>query len=324
MTTIERALNYLYRTQLPHGEFPAYASSDPAMVRDCVLDSTPFITALIASSLTRMGHPLAREMVDNAAGFLMLEMEGPGLWRYWSSRNARHRELEPDLDDTCCAAHALRQAGREVPDNTPVLLANRSPEGLFYTYIAPRTGSPPQVLEAVRPLVDGLTVIKLGAAGVLHEVDPVVQANVLLWLGERLETQPVSLYLRDLLRGDEDKIASRYYHDRLAFYYFVSRAYSAGCDCLAALRRETIARVEARLRAGTNTPLATALAACTLLNFRARGTALTGALDTLTGTQQAGGSWQCGAFYAGGTDYHGSAGLTTAFCLEALALSRGQ
>jgi hypothetical protein len=314
MTPLLRALTFLHSAQLPHGEFRTLASPDRQMTRDGRFDSSPFVTSLIAHSLGLVGHPLAREMVARAARFLRSEMEGPGLWRYWSSRNPRHRQLELDLDDTCCVAHALRQAGCEVSDNEAVLLANRSPEGLFYTYVVPRTGSPPEVIEALAPLANGATIIKLSAAGMLHEIDPVVQANVLLWLGEREETAPVVAYLIDAVRSGEQAIASRYYPDPLAFYYFLSRAYAAGCRSLGAVREGIVARIEARAAAEYDT----ALAACTLLNLEQRSEALADAVGELRATQRDDGSWPTSAFYTDGIDCYGSGELTTALCVEAM------
>lgn len=316
--TLLRALAFLHRAQLPHGEFRTLASPDPQMALDCRVDSSPFITSLIVHSLSIVDHPLAREMMAKAVRFLRSEMEGPGLWRYWSSRNPRHRELELDLDDTCCVAQVLGQNGCVIPDNKAVLLATRSPEGLFYTYIAPRTGSPPEVLEALGPLANGATIIRLAAAGMLHEIDPVVQANVLLWLGERAETRAVVAYLIDAVRQGEEAIASRYYPDPLAFYYFVTRAYAAGCKSLGAAQGEIITRVQERAEAGLGSALATALAACALRNLGERSKALEAEVDALLFAQRDDGSWPRAAFYTDGTNFYGSGDLTTALCLGAL------
>ena len=48
---VERALGWLHRSQLPSGEFRSYLSTDHALERDRVFDSSPFPTALIAYSL---------------------------------------------------------------------------------------------------------------------------------------------------------------------------------------------------------------------------------------------------------------------------------
>ena len=318
MTALLQGLHFLHRSQLPYGEFRTYASPDPAMARDCRFDSSPFVTSIVAHSLGFVDHPLAREMIAKAVGFLRSEMEGPGLWRYWSSRNPRHRELELDVDDTCCVAHVLQQNGCEFPPNEAVLLANRDPEGLFYTYFAPRTGSPPEVLAALGPLANAATIIRLAAAGMLHEIDPVVQANALLYLGESEETRPVVEYLIGLVQRGEEAGASRYYPDPLAFYYMVSRAYNEGCEGLGAVREEVVARVQERCERRYGSALATALAACTLLDFGELSVPLDNAVDGLRAMQREDGSWPRSAFYTDAIAYYGSEELTTGLCIKAL------
>ena len=48
---IGRGLEFLRRSQLPSGEFKVFMSPDLNLERDCVFDSSPFPTALIAYSL---------------------------------------------------------------------------------------------------------------------------------------------------------------------------------------------------------------------------------------------------------------------------------
>ena len=135
--TIGHGLGFLERSQLPHGEFRTWASSDEAMGDGCVFDSSPFVTSLVLHCLGYADGPQARGMLDRGLDFLQEEMEPPGLWRYWSTRNERHWLLPPDLDDTCCISSVLRQNGRPVPANQAMILANRNEAGLFYTWLMP-------------------------------------------------------------------------------------------------------------------------------------------------------------------------------------------
>ena len=48
---IRRGIEFLRRSQLPSGEFKVFMSPDLNLERDCVFDSSPFPTALIAYSL---------------------------------------------------------------------------------------------------------------------------------------------------------------------------------------------------------------------------------------------------------------------------------
>jgi hypothetical protein len=50
-TSIGRGLEFLRHSQLPSGEFKVFMSPDLNLEQDCVFDSSPFPTALIAYSL---------------------------------------------------------------------------------------------------------------------------------------------------------------------------------------------------------------------------------------------------------------------------------
>src|ERR1051325_1378885 len=106
---IGRGLEYLRRSQLPSGEFKVFMSPDLSLERDCIFDSSPFPTALIAYALGFADPTAASDILDKALRFLLAEMEGPGLWRYWTKRHQSHTTIPPDLDDTACASSALRR-----------------------------------------------------------------------------------------------------------------------------------------------------------------------------------------------------------------------
>ena len=112
---VERGLDFLRRSQLPWGEFKVFLSIDNGFETDCVPDSTPFPTALIAYSLGFADADAAREMLDKSLRFFLAEMEGPGLWRYWSKRHQSHSTIPPDLDDISCASYVLRRHGGRGP-----------------------------------------------------------------------------------------------------------------------------------------------------------------------------------------------------------------
>src|SRR5437667_8712410 len=82
--SIGRGLDFLSDRQAPSGEFTVYMSTDHALEKDSVVDSSPFPTALIAYSLGFSNSPVAKAMIDRAIKFLLAEMEGRGLWRYWT------------------------------------------------------------------------------------------------------------------------------------------------------------------------------------------------------------------------------------------------
>jgi hypothetical protein len=317
---ISNALDFLARNQLSYGEFRTYASSDARMEGECHFDSSPFATSLVLYALSFVDDRRVQAMTGHALDFLAVEMEGPGLWRYWSSRNPRHRQLPPDLDDICCISHILKRNGWPLPANREFILANRNEAGMFYTWLAPRTGAPPELVGAINHLVGAGTLLAILLSGTVNDVDCAVNANVLLYLGEGEETRGAIDYLTGVVIDGREDECSHFYPDPLAFYYMLSRAYFNGVSALAQTQAAVIDRLLARQEnnGSFGDALRTALAACTLLNFEQRTPALQRASEHLLAVQQPDGSWPRLALFLGPAPYYGSEELTTALCVEAL------
>ena len=151
--SVARGLAYLRRSQLPSGEFQVYMSTDHTLEKDAFVDGSPFPTALVVYSLGFARGEEAGDIIEKSLRFFVDEMEGPGLWRYWTKRHQYHSVIPPDLDDVACVSYVLRRHGVEFPDNLPLVLANRSPGGLFYTWLTPRPRMPalPAYWRAVLP-----------------------------------------------------------------------------------------------------------------------------------------------------------------------------
>ncbi len=305
-TVIVRGLGFLVENQISTGEFPSFMALDPGMRGTGVRESSIFPTALILQCLEFVSGS-NHEMVTNACQFLVDEMTPPGLWRYWTQRRGKDDErgqIALDLDDTCCASLVLRQLRPEVSisGNIGVILRNRNEQGLFLTWIKDSESE--------------------------NDVDSVVNANVLCYLGERPETHRVIDYLNEIIKLNKEADSYFYYLDDLALYYMMSRAFFRGVSRLEAGRQKVGGRVLERLEE-TRTledPLLASLALCTLLNYSFKpGHNAKQVLDSLLSTQQSDGGWPLTAFYAGPEFpiphcvWHGSRALTTGFCLEALA-----
>ncbi len=324
---IARGLDFLRRSQLPTGEFRCYMSTDHALERDAVVDSSPFPTALVAYSLGFAEE--AKDMLERCARFFLREMEGRGLWRYWTKRHQYHSVIPPDLDDIACVSYVLRRQGVEFPDNVPLVLANRDGRGLFQTWVTPRWRMPASraFLRAALPQL--LSPAKLYYFWKLNEsgpadVDCVVNANVLFYLGAGRWSRPVVDYLLDSLRRGAEDCCDKWHLNRFTFYYAVSRNFHAGLDELGAAREESVARIAASARAdgsiGENA-LDTALAACALLYWKSDAPELERAIHFLLSAQRVDGAWPRAVLYYGGPKKFygwGSEELTTGFCLEAL------
>jgi hypothetical protein len=323
---LDAALAFLATEQRPNGEFPTYKARDVALSEEPTFDATPFATAYVLHSLSYADDPAVNALTGPALDFLEAEMEPHGVWRYWTSTHPQHDVIPPDLDDTCCAAAVLRRFGRPAPDNDELLLANRDRRGLFYTWIVPRpavTRSRGWWGVALRnaPLTHGrLNFWRLTEAWP-WDVDGVVNANVLLLLGDRPEATPVVAHLATALEDGRAASCDKWHRNECAFLYAVSRAYASGVTALEAMREPLAAHAEKALE-GELAPAEVALAACTLLNLGRCGDALDRAAERLAASQAETGAWPGFALYWGGPKRvygWGSEALTTGLAIEALA-----
>ncbi|RTQ53281.1 hypothetical protein EJV47_00655 [Hymenobacter gummosus] len=329
---IAQGLDYLHQHQYPNGEFCSYFAPDAPMQEWCVPDSCIFPTALIASSLLFLtDHAPAEEMLTRTTGFLEYHMNRGGLWHHFTGLHPLRGPLPLDMDDTACVSALLRARGVNcpVPTNVPLLLANRNRQGLFYTWFvargwnANRTHWRITLPRLARPLRNLMLWRSVEAEP--GDVDPMVNANALYYLGDRPETQPVIAWLLRLIAEHREAGCDKWYPDPHMVYYFLSRNYFRGITKLEPARQPVIDRIVAAARPDGRlgeTVLDTALAICTLLNWGAQPPELRPAVQYLLGAQRPHGDWPRWLVYYGGPKKlvgWGSEEMTTAFCLEALA-----
>ena len=334
---IDRATSFLCETQLPSGEFTCLLSSDPSM-NFAVPDSTPFITCSVIYALGFVDGDRIEEAKGRALEFLASEMEFGGVWRYFGRTRFKHCRVPPDLDDTACASYALLRNRRPVPNNRWIFELNRDQKGRFLTWILPdsRAGllSPqrlrqfvgdqqaegrrrraPQPAHVTNPRFAELARDPISP----DDVDPVVCANVLLYLGEDASTEATKAWLIETVREAKQDF-SIYYKDPAILYYAVARAMYHGCSGLGVLRDVIVNRIcEDLARSESLDPLRAALFASTLLMLDRKNRHLNELTENILRAQQVDGSWPARPYYSGPEEFWGSPQLTTAFCLEALA-----
>src|SRR5215211_3053009 len=175
--SVRRGLRFLHDNQLPYGEFRTYASPSIDM-RRTYFDSSIFATTFVLFSIARINHPYVTVMTNNAISFLTEEMRGPGLFQYFTSKNAR--SIDFDLDCTACASVALQRSHPFIARgyNIGCFIENRNEAGLFYTWV--------------------------GDAALANNVDSVVNANVVFYLGDRDVTKSACRYLIDIIKSDHE------------------------------------------------------------------------------------------------------------------------
>jgi hypothetical protein len=162
------------------------------------------------------------------------------------------------------------------------------------------------------------------------DIDGVVNANVLFYLGDGPAMGPVVDYLVGIIERKEEANCDKWHRNRFTFYYALSRSFGSGVKGIECVRNTIVQRICEALRDhddNTMNVLDTALAACALMNCGASPVELNGAMRTLLAAQRPNGEW-CAApmYYAGPVNSpgYGSEELTTGSCLEALTRYRAQ
>ena len=283
----DKAIDFLYQNQLTDGEFPTDSCTDEAM-QNCVYDSSPFVTSFVLYSLKDSDNQKVAEMKDKGLAFLLSEQGTGGVWKYWTKKNSRYSD--PDVDDTSTISFILKHNNVRYTDNTPVLSSNKNKDGIYMTWIR--------------------------RAGADNDVDCVVNANVLFYLGKN--DPSVCSYLNRALLSDGP--CAIYYPDKMILYYAVTRAYKNNVSCLGENKDRIIQSTLSSQKADGSfgSDMDTALALNTLMNLDYSGDELDYGLNNLLTTQRADGSWPRAEFYLGAPFYYGSDSLTSALAIEAL------
>lgn len=326
-SAIERGLRFLDSLHLTTGEFPAYIRHQPDT--EYRLDHSPFPTAVVAIALEQAPHEVARAIRRRSAAFLSSQMPAHGVWKYYLREDPRYEFAPYDVDDTVCISRALRGLGADVPDIRSALLANRDSRGRFFTWFAPR----------LRPFPISMSYWTVVGPALMHpvssgqfwrgeasrdDVDCVVNANALEYLGDAEGTAGVTRYLIEVLAARGCNRCDRWYQSAVTFAHAVSRCLRAGVRSLQAAQQTLIERTVAFANPDGsigNGALETGLGASTLLNCDYTGPELLHALDWLLSNQDESGRWPISDFFYSGparTASYRSDAVTSSFCLEPL------
>ena len=302
--SIRRGLDFLETTIDEHGAWHCirFNVADPKVPRH--FERPPFISAFCVLALASCREAKARSICAATSAYLADTIEYPGFWRYY-------RHLPQDLDSTSLCSmvigtHPWILLGR----NIPRILANRDAEGRFMTWML--EGDEPDVVSRFR-----------------IEADPVVNANVIAWLGDCPETRDAQRWLEALITEGALKDASKWYPYEIAICYAVARAVRRVSPALDRLRPVLADRVLglADEEGGYSNVLQTAQAVSALCDAGClERIDAEQSLRSILTAQREDGSWpellafgdQTLKFGAVGQIGHGSEAVTTAFCIEAL------
>ena len=306
--SIRRALDFLASAIDENGAWHCvrFNVADPEIPRH--FERPPFISAFCVLALESCEEPQAKSICTATRKYLVDTMEYPGFWRYY-------RHLPQDLDSTTLCSLVLASDPTHpwilLGRNVPRMLANRDTDGRFRTWMLAE--GEPDVVSRFR-----------------IEADPVVNANVIAYLGDHAETRDAQDWLAALIAEDNLEGRSKWYPDTVAVYYAITRAMIRAYPVLDQQRPILADRIlDLRDKQGDfGNILKTAQAVSALYNI--------GSLERIDAkreverfvdSQHQDGSWpellafgdQSLKFGVVGQFAHGSESVTSAFCIEALA-----
>ena len=302
--SIRRGLDFLESALDENGAWRCirFNVADPDIPRH--FEKPPFVSAFCVLALECCEEARARAICAATRAYLVDTIEYPGLWRYY-------RHLPQDLDSTALCSlvigtHPWILLGRNVPQ----ILSNRDEDGRFMTW----------VLEEDEP--DVVSRFRI-------EADPVVNANVIAYLGDCPETRDAQRWLEALITEGNLEGSSKWYPDEVAICYATARAMIRARPALDQLRPILADRILGLMdEAGDfGNILQTAQAASALYYLGCLdGIDAKRLVERFTGSQREDGSWpellafgdQTLKWGTVGQIGHGSEAVTTAFCIEAL------
>ncbi|CAB4687981.1 unannotated protein [freshwater metagenome] len=244
--SVELATTWLFAEQKASGEFPSYASS-LLEAPNWQPDSVNFVTALTSLALQGLDLPAAVAMQERAAQYLLGEREGAGLWRYWAKAAELHDYTPPDADDTACCSLAVGSSAGTA--NQRVLLANRDPQGRFYTWMLPR----PEVrslayrwqLRSERSTSTRSRRVELwqNSEASPSDVDVTVNANVIRYLGPNLAPASAIEWVASVVEEGTEVEEDHWYRSRTSLYRSIAVSAREGIERFAGLRSLIISRL---------------------------------------------------------------------------------
>ncbi len=287
-SAVTKALDFLQATVEPTGAWPCERHGfGPVEDR-----TPPFLAAAGALALEACGDDRAGNILSRTRGFVVSRIESPGLWR-WPPH-----EFDLDSTSVCSlAAGPNRHPWLFLGRNVSRILSNRDDGGRFLTWMSPR-----------------------GPLGMPNDADPVVNANVVAYLGDREETRATQRWIERLVTDNRESGSSTWYRSPMDIYYCVSRATRVADHAFKGLRRILANRIPGA-RPDSALGIAQALSSLDMLGETVHADFAYRCAVRLIDTQQSDGGWSsCEVCRAPGSACtYWSQTLTTAYCIEALA-----
>ena len=308
--SIDRAISYLKESQEESGRIRCHMFRNPARLYP---DISVFAAICVAYSLQFAQRAEADLVVEKALDFVERHLEAPGVWRYFTPEMGE--AIDADLDDTCCASALLRDRAPAIRGggNVQLLMKYRDSKDRFFTWM--RFWKQPFWKRLRHPFTR-------------NDVDGVVNANVLWYLGERPETAGASRWLVEAVRAGSEERTLVYYEYSMSLYYALARAAESGVYAFreigAEITRAILWRCADMMDSGEPIPIACAISALIGLGAGAE-PVLDELIFCLLDLQRGDGSWPIDRAWCGPSPddgkriWLGSPEVTTGYCIEALS-----
>jgi hypothetical protein len=343
---ISKGLKFLKDHQLSNGGFSClFACSENCTAdaleefsmgdKKCVViveETTVFPATLIGHSLLYLrDNSEAQEILNQIADFLIEKRSSLGIWRHYTKPHQLEQFAANDLDNSAMASWFLQQLGRPALDNRDLFISNRSKEGPFYSWITLRLqwNSNPKYWRSLwrefRHPIGQYYFWKLMPCA-KHDIDAVVNSNVIHYLGENQYTAAAIDLMVRVIVEEREEMCDKWYLRPVLIYYFFSKNMNKGIEKLEELKPIIKNRILAQVKSDGQffeSILDTALAIAALENMGYYEEIPAKSIQYLLAAQNSNGAWKKGAIYyayerADESAAFGGEEISTAIVLEAL------
>ncbi len=253
-------INYLHKLIInSDGEWSSDERAGSEYVKTV---SPPFVAAAGILALEVCADKKTNRIVNLSRKFLTSQIVFPGIWRW--------PHFVYDLDSTVFCSLALGVQSHPwifFGKNVQHILSCRNDDNLFVTWTIPN-----------------------GPSVKSNYADPVVNANVITYLGDRAETRPAQRWIENIISDHREVESLVWYEAPLDLYYSICRTVDVAAPVFSRLKPVLADRI---MNSNLDNPLraAQALSCLDILKHLSVGAYLQQCVEHLIDWQQPDGSW---------------------------------